>query len=106
MDRIMALSLELLQATKALLEQCKQGELDSIAPLQAQRESLIAELDAESQQPYPRDVLVGCRSLINEAQALEQQAMKILEQQRDEAGEAFQKMKAADKARKAYDRFR
>lgn len=106
MDRIMALSLELLQATKALLEQCEQGELDNIAPLQSQRERLVAELDIESRKPYPRDVLVGCRSLLNEAQQLEQKATKILAQQRDEAGEAFQKMKAADKARKAYDRFR
>ena len=105
MDTIMALSLELLQATRVLLERCQQGELDALAPLQEEREKLVAALDHESQQSYPRDVLVGCRSLLNETQALEQQALHILERQRDEAGKAFQKMKAAEKARKAYDRF-
>ncbi|WP_417585125.1 hypothetical protein [Nitrincola sp.] len=106
MDKIMALSLELLQATKALLELCEQGELEAIEPLQRHREELVSELDHESRCPYPRDVLVGCRSLLNEAQELEQRAMQLLELKKDEAGEAFQKLKAADKARKAYDRFR
>ncbi|MBP0048547.1 flagellar protein FliT [Marinobacterium sp. AK62] len=106
MDTITALALELLQATKTLVERCEQEDWDAIAPIQAQREQLVAALDKESQQPYPRDVLVGCRSLLTEAQALEQRATQILTQQKEEAGEAFQKLKAADKARKAYDRFR
>ncbi len=106
MDTIMALSLELLQATRALLERCEQGDLEALEPLQAQREQLVAALDRESQQPYPRDVLVGCRSLLNEAQQLECQALDILQQHKAKAGETFHKLKAADKARKTYDRFR
>lgn len=106
MDRILSLSLELLQATQALVDRCEQEDWDAIAPVQAERERLLAELDKESQEPYPRDVLVGCRSLLAEAQSLEKQATAILTLQRNEAAEAFHKMKTADKARKAYDRFR
>lgn len=106
MDTITALSLELLQTTRILLERCQTGDLDDLTAIQRHRAELVQALDAESQKPYPKDVLVGCRSLLNEAQGLEKQAMSTLKQQRDEAGETFQKLKAADKARKAYDRFK
>ncbi|WP_417448437.1 flagellar protein FliT [Idiomarina abyssalis] len=106
MDTITALSLELLQTTKALLERCQTGDVDDLNALQLHRTELVQALDLESQKPYPRDVLVGCRSLLDEAQSLEKEALKYLQQQRDEAGSAYQKLKAADKARKAYDRFK
>lgn len=102
----MSLSLEFLQVTKSLVEMCEQSEFDSITTLQERRKELLFAIDHEGQEHYPRDVLVSCRNLLSEAQALEQQAVITLQQQREDAGEAFQKLKAADKARKAYDRFR
>lgn len=106
MDAIMALALELLQTTRALQLQCAQGDLDSLPTLQAQRARLVAALDRESRQAYPREVLVNCRQLLEEVQQLEQEARQLLEQRKAETQQAFQQLKAADKARKAYDRFR
>src|SRR5690554_3661859 len=66
MDKIIELSLQLLQTTQAMHDSIEAGELLPLEELQQQRTELVAELDQESQQPYPRDVLAGCRDLIEQ----------------------------------------
>ena len=105
MDKITELSLQLLQTTQAMHDSIESGELLPLEELQQQRTELVAELDQESQQPYPRDVLAGCRDLIEQARALENSIADLLEQKRDELGEEYGKLKRSQQASKAYDRF-
>lgn len=106
MDKITELSLQLLQTTQALHDSIEAGELLPLEELQQQRTELVAELDQESQQPYPRDVLAGCRDLIEQARALEQSIARMLEQQRDELGAEKAKIKLGKQASKAYGSFK
>jgi hypothetical protein len=105
MDKILELSLQLLQTTQAMHDSIEAGELLPLEELQQQRTELVTELDQESQQPYPRDVLAGCRDLIEQARALENSIADLLEQKRDELGEEYGKLKRSQQASKAYDRF-
>lgn len=105
MDRIMELSLQLLQATEALQSKVEGGDLAEVESLQLQRAELVAELDIESQNPWPRDVLIGCQGLIKQAQLLEQSIVKQLSAQRKEVGKEHSKLQLSKQARKAYDRF-
>jgi hypothetical protein len=105
MDKITDLSFQLLQLTQALHDKVRAGELETISELQRQRAALVMELDAESHQPYPRDVLSACRDLIVQAQALENSIADLLGQKRDELGKEYGKLKRGQQASKAYDRF-
>lgn len=106
MDKITELSLQLLQTTQAMHDSIESGELLPLEELQQQRTELVAELDQESQQPYPRDVLAGCRDLIEQARALEQSIAQMLEQKRDELGTEKAKIKLGKQASKAYGSFK
>lgn len=105
MDKITDLSLQLLQLTQALHDKVLAGELEPISELQQQRATLVAELDAESRQPYPRDVLAACRDLIEQSRALEREIEDSLSQKRDALGDEHAKLKRSQKASKAYDQF-
>ena len=105
MDKIMELSLQLLQVTEALQLRVEASDLAEVESLQLQRAELVAELDIESQNPWPRDVLIGCQGLIKQAQLLEQSILKQLSIQRKQVGEEHSKLLLSKQARKAYDRF-
>jgi|GEM_PF-5441483 hypothetical protein len=105
MDKITELSLQLLQTTQAMYDSIEAGELLPLETLQQQRAELVAQLDTESQQPHPRDVLAACRDLIEQSQALEGRIATLLEQKREELAEEFGKLKRGQQASKTYDRF-
>ena len=106
MDKILELSLQLLQTTQAMHDSIEAGELLPLEELQQQRTELVAELDQESQQPYPRDVLAGCRDLIEQSRTLENSIAQMLEQKRDALGAEKAKVKLGKQASKAYGSFK
>ncbi len=105
MHKITELSLELLQTTQMLHDTALIGELLSLEELQQQRAKLVAELDLESRQPYPQDVLTACRDLLEQSRVLEAKVAKILQEKRDAIGREHDQLQRNQQARKAYGSF-
>lgn len=98
-------ALKLLQATQALFEAVKAGELDKIDHLQQLRIQLITELDLLSQRPTAPESLIPVKRLVEQSRQLEEQVTKVLEQQRDDVNRELSKLRTSKKARKAYGEF-
>jgi len=105
MDTITKLSLHLLQITHTLHDKVQAGELESINDLQQQRATLVSALDTASRQPWPEQVLIKSRALIEQSRALEKEIIANLTEKRDAISHEHNQLQQNQKARKAYGSF-
>ncbi|GAA0688706.1 hypothetical protein GCM10009104_13690 [Marinobacterium maritimum] len=102
MKPIIEHALSLLQATRALKDCVATGELHELEALQQQRAQLVAALDQESRQPLDENSLRQVRPLIEQSRQLEAETVALLEQQREQTSQEYNKLSARKKARQAY----